>query len=348
VALTSLTPSTTYYVKAYATNAAGTAFGAKISFTTFSSIPAVLTTAVTFVASDKARCAGNVIYEGDAAIIERGVCWSTSPGPTTANDYAISGSGTGAFTSELNGLPGNTTYYVRAFAINALGTGYGNEISFRTSSNDYTGSLTDIRDNKMYDWVKIGTQVWMADNMALLPSVSPSSGGSITAPYYYVYGYQGESVDGAKNESNYATYGVLYNWLAAMRGAPGSNQNPSGVQGICPDGWHMPSDAEWLELREYLGGYDVAGGKLKESGYAHWSSPNTGADNSSGFTALPGGFRMDDGKFTGIGLGGIWWTSWESGMSIARRYYIGYDQAGIFWNDNTMDNGYSVRCVMDE
>src|SRR5574344_2998326 len=167
-------------------------------------------------------------------------------------------------------------------------------------------TFIDDRDNKVYKWVKIGDQVWMAENLAYLPRVNRVADGSEDAAgsYYYVYGYNGTNVADAKATANYKTYGVLYNWTAAMNGEASSTTNPSGIQGVCPAGWHLPSDAEWTELTDYLGGASVAGGKLKETGTTHWDSPNTGATNETGFTALPGGYRTNLGFFNNIGYHG--------------------------------------------
>lgn len=179
-----------------------------------------------------------------------------------------------------------------------------------TISNPSGGSFTDSRDGNVYSWVTIGKQVWMAENLKYLPSVAGPGTGSVSTAYYYVYEYNGTDVNAAKATSNYTTYGVLYNWAAAMAGSASSSTNPSGVQGVCPTGLHLPSDAEWTELIDYLGGgASVAGGKLKEIGATHWSSPNTGATNETGFTALPGGYRFNNGKFNGIGNYGSWWSA---------------------------------------
>src|SRR5574344_54019 len=165
-----------------------------------------------------------------------------------------------------------------------------------------SGTFTDSRDGNEYNWAQRGNQVWMLENIKYLPSVVGPETGSQTTPHYYVYGYNGTNVTDAKATANYNTYGVLYNWPAAMNGAASSTTNPSGVQGVCPTGWHVPSDAEWTELTDYLGGASVAGGKLTETGTTHWNSPNTGATNETGFTALPGGYRFSNGAFNGIGL----------------------------------------------
>ena len=182
-----------------------------------------------------------------------------------------------------------------------------------------SGTFIDSRDGNEYNWVQIGDQVWMAENLAYLPRVNRVADGSEDAAgsYYYVYGYDGTNVADAKATDNYATYGVLYNWTAAMDGEASSTTNPSGIQGVCLTGWHLPSDAEWTELTDYLGGTSVAGGKLKETGTTHWASPNTGATNETGFTALPGGGRGYDGTFFNIGGYGTWWSATEYSSDIA-------------------------------
>ncbi len=132
-----------------------------------------------------------------------------------------------------------------------------------------------------------------------------------------------------------------------MSGAASSSADPSGVQGICPTGWHLPSDAEWTTLTTYLGGESVAGGKMKEAGESHWTSPNTGATNESGFTALPGGYRLYLGSFYFIGLYGYWWSSTEHATSSAWRRDLGYSTSYVYRTINDKENGFSVRCLRD-
>ena len=207
--------------------------------------------------------------------------------------------------------------------------------------------LADLRDDKTYSYKTIGTQVWMTENLAYLPSVVGPGTGSASTAYYYVYGYDGTDVATAKATANYTTYGVLYNWTAAMNGVASSDSNPSGVQGACPEGWHLPSDAEWTTLSDYLGGISYAGGKLKEAGTAHWNSPNTGATNESGFTALPGGYRRNDGIFYFIGSNGYWWSSTDHNTSSAWYRNLCNSYSDVFRYTSTKDIGFSVRCVRD-
>jgi uncharacterized protein (TIGR02145 family) len=242
----------------------------------------------------------------------------------------------------------------------------GEWLKFTGMSGNYSTIVTDIlsgddtisfdfmdctdADSNHYPVVKIGTQTWMAENLAYLPSVNPPTSGSFISPYYYVYGYNGTNVADAKASSNYTTHGVLYNWLAAMNSTSSSTSNPSGVQGVCPTGWHLPSDAEWTELTDYLGGTSVAGDKLKETGTTHWYSPNIGATNETGFTSLPGGYRYDEGAFNDIGLSGFWWSATEYGTNCAclRHMYYGYSSVYRYGYDYSWEqDGLSVRCVRD-
>ena len=212
-----------------------------------------------------------------------------------------------------------------------------------------SGTFIDSRDGNEYNWVQIGDQVWMAENLAYLPSVNMVADGSEDAAgsYYYVYGYDGTNVTDAKATANYTTYGVLYNWTAAMDGETSSTTNPSGIQGVCPTGWHLPSDAEWTELTEYLGGTSDAGGKLKETGTTHWNSPNTGATNETGFTALPGGYRIDNDSSGDIGYYGFWWSATGSNAADAWFRYMDYSNSSVSRSNYFKEVGFSVRCVRD-
>jgi len=206
--------------------------------------------------------------------------------------------------------------------------------------------MLDVEGNK-YTCFKIGTQIWMAENLKYLPSVVGPATGSQTTPYYYVYGYNGTVVTDAKATANYTSYGVLYNWPAAMNGAASSTANPSGVQGVCPTGWHLPSYAEWTQLSDYLGGINLGGCKLKETGTSHWLSPNTGATNETGFTALPGGDRHNSGAFGGVGYIGFWWSATEVYTDGAWYWLMDYNSSMVGRGYNDKELGHSVRCVRD-
>ena len=334
--ITGLSPKTTYYVRAYATNSEGTAYGKQKTFTTKAQMPSVTTGDVSNISTTTADCSGNVTADGGAAVTARGVCWSTSQNPTTSDSKTTDGTGVGTYTSNITGLSLNTTYYVRAYATNSVGTAYGEQRTFKTQEiKPVFGSFTDSRDGNQYVTVTLGKQVWMAENLAYLPSVSKPYSGSWSSPYCYVYGYVGTSVTTAKATTNYQTYGVLYNWPAALE--------------ACPDGWHLPSDGEWTTLTDYLGGISVAADKLKEAGTTHWPSPND-ATNESGFTALPGGYRFDydsGANFEGIGYHCDWWSSTEHNAIDAWRRHLSYNYSYVYRYYTSKEFGFSVRCVRD-
>jgi uncharacterized protein (TIGR02145 family) len=166
-------------------------------------------------------------------------------------------------------------------------------------------------------------------------------------------------VSAAKATTNYGTYGVLYNWPAAMNGASSSTSVPSNVQGICPPGWHLPSDEEWKVLEKNQGmsqtdanaielrNSGIVGGKLKEAGALHWqTSTNIGATNTSSFTALPGGYSYSGGFFF-LGNQTLFWSASESGTYNAWYRKLSYNENGVFRHYNSRYIGVSVRCLMN-
>lgn len=217
-------------------------------------------------------------------------------------------------------------------------------------------TFTDSRDGNIYKYVTIGTQTWMTENLRYLPDVVSPDIFSLTEPYYYVNGYEGTNVTAAKATANYLLYGVLYNWSAAMGSDESSFNVPSGIQGACPNGWHLPSDAEWSVLTDFLGGADVAGGKLKEEGTDHWFRPNTGATNETFFTALPGGVRRGDsyagpptGSFASTTLTGYFWSSTEVEVTFDLAYLrkLSSGSTIAYSSHDLKTSGASVRCVKD-
>ena len=132
-----------------------------------------------------------------------------------------------------------------------------------------------------------------------------------------------------------------------MAGAASSNDNPSGVQGVCPSGWHLPSDAEWTDLTDELGVLSVAGGMMKEEGYAHWSSPNTGATNESGFTALPAGERTDAEVYQYILQHASYWSTTQQNPSLAKSRTLYYDSGSVTSDNIDKEYSFSIRCVKD-
>lgn len=343
--ITGLTAATTYYIRAYATNSAGTSYGNQLTFVTTQSLSmAVVTTSVvTNITTTAATLGGNVTSDGNANVTERGTVVSASPNPTTAGNKFPNGTGTGSFSSNITGFTPNTTYYVRAYAINSQGTSYGIELSFKTlggssgitfNANLTYGTLTDIEGN-VYKTIPIGTQTWMAENLkttkykdgTAIPLVTDNDAWcNLSTPAYSWYN---------NAISNKDTYGALYNWYTINTGK------------LCPTGYHVPSHTEWSTLTTYLGGEDVSGTKLKEVGTAHWSTSATSATNSTGFTAVGGGSRASyTGTFYGLGMYGKWWSSTAIYSSSAWMRDMG-NYSDVLTDNVPVQNGYSVRCIKD-
>jgi len=331
--LTGLTPGTQYYIRAYATNEAGTAYGNQQSFTTIAvQLATLTTTTVTSYTESTAISGGNITDDGGGDITARGVCWSsTSQTPTIADSKTEDGSGTGSFTSNLTNLDPETTYYIRAYATNSAGTAYGDNISFTTLA---LGQVLDA-DGNIYNTVTIGSQVWMVENLRTTKLndgayISHGRTGWLTleTPAYSFY----------DNDSlAYADpYGALYNWYAAAS------------DNLCPEGYHVPAIADWDELVSFIGSLSVAGGILKEAGTEHWESPNTDATDDYDFAALPGGDRYL-GTFIGLGQHGNYWTSneWYLNAEFGSSVLFYHDDAKLDNGSARKYYGYSVRCVKD-
>jgi uncharacterized protein (TIGR02145 family) len=184
----------------------------------------------------------------------------------------------------------------------------------------------DARDNKTYKHKLIGSQTWMAENLNYNASGSKCYDNS---------------------ETNCNTYGRLYNWATAMANSASSSDNPSGVKGVCPTGWHLPSDAEWTTLTDFVGGSSTAGTKLKAaSGWNTGSGYIAGTDNY-GFTALPGGDGYSNGSFYSVGYSGYWSSATESDTPSAWDRYMDYNDANVSRSYGTKTRLFSVRCVQD-
>jgi uncharacterized protein (TIGR02145 family) len=200
----------------------------------------------------------------------------------------------------------------------------------------YTSCGDDIEhEGYSYSTVQIGEQCWFSENCRYLPVVSPSSAGSETSPYYYVYGYEDTDVAEAKSTANYETYGVLYNWPAVMTAE------------ICPSGWHVPTDGEFTELTDFLGGESVAGSAMKStSGWPDYNGNSGNGSNSSGFTGLPGGDRYSSGFNFNYGYVGYWWSSSEFG-SYSWPRVLSHNSDDVFRDYNYQNYGMSARCIKD-
>jgi uncharacterized protein (TIGR02145 family) len=220
----------------------------------------------------------------------------------------------------------------------AIITDLQNQVALLSSYTSLLASgLVDI-DGNNYPVVKIGNQIWMKENLRVsqyrngvsIPIVTDATAwGSLTTG--------GRSWN--NNDSYENPYGNLYNWHAV-----------ADSRGLCPTGWHVPTDAEWTTLTTYLGGESVAGGKMKTIGTTYWNSPNTGATNESGFSALPGGFRFNDGSFLNVRLSAFFWSATEYDNNYA-WYRILHYYYGVVYRNNPPSYyksvGASVRCLRD-
>ncbi len=342
--ISELSPDTKYYWRIVAKDNHGNSKTGPIwSFTTANSgnptLPIVTTDSITNINQTTATGGGNVTSDGGATVTSRGVCWSTDTLPTISNDHSTDGDGTGNFTSNITGLTANTPYYVRAYATNIAGTAYGNQVSF-TSAGGGTGGEpcpgipTVTYAGKVYNTVQIGTQCWFKENLNIGNRINvnqnQTNNGVIEKHCY------------GDNEANCNTYGGLYQWDELMQYV-----TTQGAKGLCPDGWHIPTDAEWSTLTTYLGGESVAGGKLKEAGTVHWLSPNKGATNSSGFTALPGGCWYRMGNFFELTYYAFFWSSTEYALTHAWNRSLNCNSEDVGRHGYDKTTGFSVRCLKD-
>ncbi|MBI5009561.1 MAG: DUF1566 domain-containing protein [Bacteroidia bacterium] len=352
MSLTGLTPSTTYYARAFAVNGIGTAYGLQIQFTTPAAPAAISTNTITGLASSSVITGGIITSDGGSAVLTRGVVWSTSTAPTTAlTSKTNEGSGSGTFISRVSGLLPNTTYNLRAYATNSSGTTfYGNEVTFTTTEQIIYQGYT-------YNTVKIGTQLWMQENLKAtkyrdatdipLKTVNADWSGMKTGAYSW---YGNNPTDGDK-------YGALYNYFTTV-----DNKN------LCPAGWHVPTDAEWTTMVDYLisNGYNYDGttssNKLSKSlSYSftnEWSTSTViGAvgntdypdkKNASNFSAFPGGYRNSDGTFYVQLLDGYWWSTTAAAVSDAFSRQIDYNTSSPSRIASNIRQGFSVRCIQGE
>lgn len=275
--------------------------------------PTLVTLEATDIDARSATLGGDVTENGGADILERGIVYDTLTNPDTSAFVAKMGNGTGIFSATVENLEPNTTYFVKGYATNSAGIAYGQEVTFKTLERS-SGTFTDARDNQEYAWVEIGQQTWMAENLNF-----ETSDGS--------WAYN-------DNPVNAETFGLLYNWETA--------------QEVCPAGWHLPSDEEWTTLTNFLGGSVVAGNAMKEKGTNHWYQPNEDATNSSGFTALPGGYRFSNGSFSNRDVEAYFWTSTMlAGSNYALYRRLNHDSGEVKALDDDINQGFSVRCVKD-
>ena len=320
------------------------------------------------ISETTALCEGHVTYNGGSAVSARGVCWNTTGNPTVSDSVVYQGVGLGGFQALLASLSPNTSYYVRAFAQNTTGISYGNLLQFATQDSTpfVCGNQIIDADGNQYNTVDIGAQCWMKQNLRTIhyadgtelndgSNAGHTIGDSI-GHYYFSYG----NTQVAAN-----VYGRLYSWEAVVRGTQSSNAVPSGIQGVCPIGWHVPSDEEWKILEGAVDslfgypnlewdtsiyrGYD-AGKNLKSTSgwYNDTYYPNGNGTDLYGFTAVPGGMRHGYGAFALLNKRAVFWSSTSHDQNSAwYRLLEYYDDRSIRSYTNFKAYGYSVRCLKD-
>lgn len=312
-------------------------------------LPLLSTSVISNITSISAVSGGNITNDGGGAVTARGVCWNTNPNPTIHNNKTTDTNGMVSFSGNLSGLDANTTYYVKAYATNSAGTGYGNEVKFISSELPNCGSVTDIVGN-VYHTITIGTQCWMVENLKTtkyrngdpIPNVSDDTQWSILTTGAYC-NYNNEAAIGNK-------YGGLYNWYAV-----------NDSRNIAPIGWHVATDEEWTTLTNNVASNPVTSETVAKALAARYDWILTTAatyaigndltkNNVTGFSALPSGFRSDTGPYIQFGFNCYWWSPKEvNGSYTGSAYYRSME----FWVSMVMSDelfkgtGLSVRCIKD-
>jgi len=308
-------------------------------------VPEVTTIPYTNLLPTTVVTGGVVTSDGGSEVTSRGVCWGTQNPPDITANTKPQGKGLGNFTSELSNLNPSTNYYLRAYATNKFGTGYGSVISFKTPDPMVTNStpITDI-DGNTYQTIKLGNQYWMSENLKTsryrngdpIPTGLSNSDWAITVDGAYAF-YDNDP-------ANDDVYGKLYNWYATV-----------DTRGLCPAGWHVATDDDWTELSNHIMSYNYiyseVGGTLKMTGTSLWELPNTGATNSSGFSAKPGGWMENVNNYnsTAKGYAATFWTSTEfsSETAFIRNLRNNSGELWRFNNNIKKQFGASIRCVKD-
>ena len=340
--VSTLTAGTTYYVAGFARNAKGTTPGDTLSFTTWAA-PTVDTDTASSVTATTATL-NATFTDGGSAVTATGFKYATNAALTSPADVTGSGT-TSPFTAALTGLTASTQYWAVGYATNAVGTSYGDTITFTTSAGAPSASCSVpsvTYDSFTYTTVLIGSQCWFKENLrndnyndgtAIPGNLDDGTWSATTSGAQTVYGEGSSSVfSGSSDEgANLATYGRLYNWYAVNTGK------------LCPSGWHVPTDAEWITLENTLGS-SVAGTTLKVTSS---NTPAWDGSNTSGFSALPGGYRdPNNGSFVDQPNNGYWWSSSPDGSEAWYRVLIAMVPAVIPMK-LVPGGGFSARCVQD-
>lgn len=300
-------------------------------------VPTLTTTIINSITNTTAISGGNISDAGNSPITKRGVVWSTSNSPTIAlNTKTIDGTGTGIFTSNLTNLTTGSTYYVRAYATNEVGTSYGAEKTFKAVIPPIT--------------ILIGSQTWKISNLDVSKYQDGTDIPQVTDPTQWANLTTGAWCYYNNDVNNNSIHGKLYNWYAvAGIFDEASKTDLTKRKKLAPIGYHIPTDTEWTTLTDNLGGINVAGTKMKSTD--GWMNNGNG-DNSSGFTGLSGGYRSTG--FANFGYAVRYWSSSEyclygCGNSYAIGRGLDNNKTSVYvpGSNNMMTYGYYVRCIKD-
>ena len=347
IMIDNLKAGTTYYWRFSATENIECGLGCTSGTSSFTvvadkNLPYITTTPVPVHINTTAPVGGTVLSEGSSSVTERGIYWGRSPGTETTGTKISIGNGSGVFSVLIKELDPFTKYYSKAFATNSNGTYFGIENTFTTGQNTAFQSVTDIEGNA-YKTVAMGTQVWMAENLktatlnegTIIPLITDNIIWSDMTPKYTWPGN-----DPAANKN---TYGALYNGFVVATGK------------LCPAGWHVPADSEWKTLEMYLGmtqkqadsesnrGTDQ-GAQMKST--TGWPDQGNGY-NTSGFSAIPGGFRNPLGTFSDFRIGQFWSSTKDTRYDFLWTRSLIYNNQYVGRGLVSMQGGSSVRCIKD-
>lgn len=296
--------------------------------------PALTTGGAEITSPFSIRVSAEVTSDGGDIVGDRGVCWSTTPGPTTASSVARSGGGVGSFSVSLLGLGPGRTYFLRSFASNVGGVGYGNEVTFTTPAAPWANNTDTVSDaaGNLYSYKTIGTLDWITQN---LRSVLFCNGDTIPQ----------KSSAGAWSSADTSAQSAYNNdpSLAPMMGLLYNGSAMLDPRNVCPCGWRVADEDDWNDLINNNGGLFEAGGALKTTGTGIWKAPNTGATDAVQFTGYPAGYRAPTGEFFNFGTNAYWWSNNTTRpVKIVNTYGPGMQA----WTGE-QKTGYSVRCVRD-
>jgi uncharacterized protein (TIGR02145 family) len=336
-----LAPATTYYIRAYASNSTGTSYGNEISFSTKAIVlPTISTLAVSDISVNSAISGGNISVDGGGPITARGVVWDTAKNPTISlATKTVSGTGIGNFSSTIENLEPETTYYTKAYATNSAGTAYGDEVEFKTlpAFKAGEGNVLDA-DGNIYQTVEINDQVWMTENLKTtkycngeaISNVNFSQWDGLTSGAWTYYD---------NNKNNNDTYGKLYNWYVA-----------SSDKNACPCGWRAATKDDWIALSFFLG-IQTAGKEIKSTGTVEdqtgkWHSSSNEGTNSVGFNALPAGWGdANSSNFVFQNYKTGFWCSNSIYGKSGEYIQLDYNYPDFYFTLKDKNSAMSIRCI---